>query len=211
MIVRAGRISIFADGKRVGWYFFQSSILSAKIYGEKIRFIFSPVSGISALRGTEEVGSMSADVLDYNGEKYRIIEIERESYRVPAIQRTSDGTIIAVSNRERSMELTASIDPVLIVFSIMSLCLVESLPASDTSVSAKVRFLMKSERVKNMHLLPIIFVTGTVVFILLSQTYDSGIPSMILIAGYAGFLIGSMIFFMVRALSRRVRIVYSGQ
>lgn len=189
MEIRAGRFGIYADGRWIGMHIFLSRVLYTKLYGVKLRTIFSPESGITIFSGTSPAARMSGEVMEYAGEDYTISWTSSGTGSMPCIIRTGDNSIVAVRKENGCIEINDGSDPVLIAFSLISLWLSKPLPANGSSSRAGTAFMLSQDKSSWLSIAaPLTIGIGTALFILLIQVYNTPPISIAVIVAYVALL-----------------------
>ena len=58
-------------GRRIGGHMLQSTMLYTRIFGRKVRILFSPNTGTAVFSGVYKVARMENGTLEYGNEGYR--------------------------------------------------------------------------------------------------------------------------------------------
>ena len=208
------RGGIYADDKRIGWYLFPASMLYVRINRQTVNITFNGKNGLTILLKSRPVAHMASDSLEYDGGQFVFSDFESDSGTRPGISRIRDNALVAVSNGDGSMEFNTDLDPVVLSFSLLSLCLVrisgQHYPAhSIVPDTIRVMFFEENRNISPVFLTS--FIIGTIAFIPMSQRFNTGMPAMILVGAYGSFLILFILFFVIVTYFRRAtKIVRTG-
>ncbi len=206
--IALGRLNqIYSDGNRIGWYFFPPSLLTIKVNGIKIRMLYEREVGMKIISGIKQVGLFKDGVLEYQGIKYKIEPVDIDSGPSRAIVRISNNCTIAKEAEMRSIEYIGPVDPVLLAFSIFSLCIVVARPATSSAnifSEATFSFLYGKERVSPaVYLMGLIPLLVLAVSFALGQKYSSGAIGNLLILSLGLSIIGYTLFVIFALYYRR--------
>lgn len=190
VIIRAGRLGLFEDGKRIGSHVITSNVLNIKLNGKRFKVLFGRASAITIYSGSTAAAEISEGVLEYGGEKYRIADTLVEYGNMPPIVRERDNKVAAVSRGHRLVEIKDGYDPVVTVFAVMAFCLSTFVPTVGTKVNAGFFRIRMQERKSGFQTAaPLFMVIGTVLFLLSAQVYHTPPWSTVIITAYVGLLI----------------------
>lgn len=210
MKVRLTRMSIYGDGKRIGWFMFSSPhLLYARILGQKVRAVINVDRGIFFLIGTSVVAGLIDDRLDYSGEIYTIGKSGEEGKEMPSMIRQRDGKAIAISTGEKSMDYVGENDPVLMACSALVLCIAERTELEgreDNHVMQMFGGEIGKKRGSWLFWVPFIAGFSMPILYLLSNRITSPLGMNLLIAGYAALIISIILYTIYRTVFHRVRI-----
>lgn len=209
-------LKIEDNGRRVGRYYFLMNILHMAIEGAKVRIIkgrareliifLKPKDGFKFL----VVGHVKDSVLEYEGKRYEVSIADVNDSKRPCIFSQELERVIAFSNLDGSMEFSAEKDPVLIGLGILCLCLIriptEGTPGIHTYIDGIYRMFEGKWR-KVTTVIPLIITFSTVILVLLSQVFATGIWSKVLVGGFAAVLIGAMVFLAIVSFRRKPIII----
>lgn len=208
MLVRLQLGTLYAEDRKIGRFMFPVNMFWARIGGRTVRILILKDGSVSVYEKGRIKARLSGNVLQYDDRRLTLSTMERNGDSLPALFEEENAKLLAVSNGDGTMDYYGDMDPVILAFSTMTLCYIRvgGKPKNFKLKPEHIIALFGSSRANSVFPLSFFFILGTVIFILLSNVFNSGLYSVILIIGYGMSIVAFCLFLILTQFLRKVRI-----